>query len=131
MVLAKPLSRILYVDDDASMRELVRTALAGQADFSVVTCASGFEALIIVGQLRPDLILMDVDMPRMDGVQTLECLREMELGHHTPVVLLAAGLSPVENRRLYAAGAAEVILVPFDPAGLPQLIHSIWSRIGD
>jgi Response regulator containing a CheY-like receiver domain and an HTH DNA-binding domain len=52
----------------------MRTALAKQAEFSVVTCASGFEALIIVGQLRPDLILMDLAMPRLDGVQTLECL---------------------------------------------------------
>ena len=131
MVIAKPLSRILYVDDDASMRELVRTALAGQSEFTVVTCASGFEALIIVGQLRPDLILLDVAMPRLDGMQTLECLRAMELGHHTPVVFMAAGLSPLDLRRLQAAGAAEVIPVPFDPAGLPQLIRSIWSRIDD
>jgi two-component system OmpR family response regulator len=131
MVIAKPLSRILYVDDDASMRELVRTALAGQSEFTVVTCASGFEALIIVGQLRPDLILLDVAMPRLDGMQTLECLRAMELGHHTPVVFMAAGLAPLELRRLHAAGAVEVIPVPFDPAGLPQLIRSIWSRIDD
>jgi two-component system, OmpR family, response regulator len=129
MVLAKPLSRILYVDDDASMRELVRAALANQEEFSVVTCASGFEALIIVGQQRPDLILLDVTMPRLDGVQTLECLRAMELGHHTPVVFVAAGLSQRDLRRLHVAGAAEVISVPFDPAGLPQLIRSIWSRI--
>lgn len=131
MVLAKPLSRILYVDDDASMRELVRTALAAQPDFSVVTCTSGFEALIVVGQQRPDLILLDVAMPRLDGVQTLECLRAMEVGHHTPVVFMAAGLSPFESRRLYAAGAAEVIALPFDAAGLAGLIRSIWSRIGD
>jgi CheY-like chemotaxis protein len=131
MVLAKPLSRILYVDDDASMREMVRAALAGQEDFSVVTCASGFEALIIVGQLRPDLILMDVAMPRMDGVQTLECLRAMELGHHTPVVFLAAGASPTELRRLQVASAAEVILLPFEARELPQLIRSIWGRIAD
>ncbi len=129
MVLAKPLSRILYVDDDASMRELARTAFAGQADFSVVTCASGFEALTIVGQLRPDLILLDVAMPRLSGLQTLECLRAMESGHHTPVVFLAAGLSPLELKRLQAAGAAEVIALPFDPATLPQLVRSIWSRI--
>ncbi|HKQ12570.1 MAG TPA: response regulator [Steroidobacteraceae bacterium] len=119
------------MDDDASMRELVRTALADQADFSVVTCSSGFEALIIVGQLRPDLILMDVAMPRLDGVQTLECLRAMELGHHTPVVLLAAGLSPLESRQLQAAGAAEVIKLPFAARELPELIRSIWSRIAD
>jgi CheY-like chemotaxis protein len=131
MVIAKPLSRILYVDDDASMRELVRAALAGQTDFSVVTCTSGFEALIIVGQQRPDLILLDVAMPRLDGVQTLECLRAMAIGHHIPVVFLAAGLSPLESRRLHAAGAAEVIALPFDPIGLAQLIRSIWSRIGD
>lgn len=131
MVLAKPLSRILYVDDDASMRELVRTVLGKQADLSVVTCASGFEALIIVGQLRPDLILMDVAMPRLDGVQTLECLRAMELGHHTPVVFLATGLSPFELKRLQAAGAVDVIALPFDAAALPQVIRSIWSRIGD
>jgi len=131
MVLAKPLSRILYVDDDASMRELVRAALAGQEDFSVVTCASGFEALIIVGQLRPDLILMDVAMPRMDGVQTLECLRAMELGHHTPVVFVTADASPAELQRLQVASAAEVILLPFEASELPELIHSIWGRIAD
>ena len=113
------------------MRELVRTALAGQEDFSVVTCTSGFEALIIVGQLRPDLILMDAAMPRMDGVQTLECLRAMELGHHTPVVFVAAGLAPAELRRLQAAGATEVIPVPFVPNELPELIRSIWGRIAD
>ncbi|HET9446663.1 MAG TPA: response regulator, partial [Steroidobacteraceae bacterium] len=126
---AKPLSRILYVDDDDSMRELVRTALADQSEFTVVTCSSGFEALIIVGQLRPDLILLDVSMPRLDGVETLECLREMELGHHTPVVFVGAGLSQMERRRLQVAGAADVIPVPFDPARLPQLIRSIWSHI--
>ena len=131
MVLAKPLSRILYVDDDASMRELVRTALADQAEFTVVTCSSGFEALIIVGQLRPDLNVLDVSMPRLDGVATLECLRAMELGHHTPVVFVAAGLSQIELRRLQVAGAADVIPLPFDPTGLPELIRSIWSRIDD
>ena len=131
MVLAKPLSRILYVDDDASMRELVRTALAAQTDFSVVTCASGFEALIIVGQLRPDLILLDVAMPRLNGVQTLECLRAMELGHHTPVVFVAADPSSFELRRLHTAGAAEVISLPFEPLEFPELIRSIWSRIAD
>jgi len=131
MVVSKPLSRILYVDDDASMRELVRTALADQEDFSVVTCTSGFEALVIIGQLRPDLIVMDVAMPRLDGVQTLECLRAMELGHHTPVVFVAAGLAPAELRRLQAAGATEVIPVPFVPNELPELIRSIWGRIAD
>ena len=131
MVVSKPLSRILYVDDDASMRELVRTELADQEDFLVVTCTSGFEALVIIGQLRPDLIVMDVAMPRMDGVQTLECLRAMELGHHTPVVFVAAGLAPAELRRLQAAGATEVIPVPFVPNELPELIRSIWGRIAD
>jgi CheY-like chemotaxis protein len=100
MVLAKSLSRILYVDDDLSIRELVREALDGQADLS-------------------------------DGVQTLECLRAMELGHHTPVVFVASAPSPHELRRLQAAGAADVIELPFDPAELPRLIRGIWSRISD
>jgi hypothetical protein len=55
----------------------------------------------------------------------------MELGHHTPVVLLGAGLSPLEQRRLHAVDAAEVIRVPFDAGELPELIRSIWSRIAD
>jgi two-component system, OmpR family, response regulator len=131
MVLAKPLSRILYVDDDASMRELMRAALAGEPDLNLVTCSSGFEALIIVGQLRPDLILMDVSMPRLDGPQTLECLRAMELATHVPVVFVAAGISSEQLKQLYMLGAAEVIGIPFDPATLPALIRSIWSRIGD
>ena len=74
---------------------------------------------------------MDVAMPRLDGVQTLECLRAMEVGHHTAVVFVGVGLSPFELRRLQAAGAAEVIDLPFDPARLADLIHSIWSRISD
>jgi len=67
----------------------------------------------------------------MDGVQTLECLRAMELGHHTPVVFVAAGTSPAELRRLQAASAAEVIPLPFEASELPELIRSIWGRIAD
>jgi two-component system, OmpR family, response regulator len=130
MVLAKPLSRILYVDDDASMRELVRVALASEPDLSVVTCSSGFEALIIVGQLRPDLIVLDVSMPRLDGPGTLECLRAMELGHHTPVVFVGAGLESQEIDRLRVLGAADILAVPFDPTKLPAMIRSIWDDIG-
>jgi len=55
----------------------------------------------------------------------------MELGHHTPVVFMAAGGSPVELRRLQAAGAAEVITLPFAASELPELIRSIWRRIAD
>jgi two-component system, OmpR family, response regulator len=131
MVLAKPLSRILYVDDDASMRELVRVALADEPDLSVVTCSSGFEALIIVGQLRPDLVMLDVSMPRLDGPETLECLRAMEFSHHTPVIFIGAGLAPRELERLHLLDAAEIIAVPFDPVALPKMIRSIWSRIGE
>jgi two-component system, OmpR family, response regulator len=129
MVLAKPLSRILYVDDDASMRELVRAALAAEPDLSVVTCSSGFEALIIVGQLRPDLVMLDVSMPRLDGPETLECLRAMEFSHHTPVIFVGAGLTPREQERLQVLDAADVITLPFDPSTLPAMIRSIWSRI--
>lgn len=129
MGLSKPLSRILYVDDDASMCELVRAALADQPDLSVVACSSGFEALIIVGQLRPDLILLDVTMPRLDGPTTLECLRAMEVSTDTPVVFVAAGIAAAELERLYVLGAADVIGIPYDPANLPSLIRSIWSRI--
>jgi CheY-like chemotaxis protein len=64
-------------------------------------------------------------------VQTLECLRAMELGHHTPVVFVAAGLTPAELRRWQAAGAVEVIPLPFVANELPELIRSIWGRIAD
>ena len=64
----------------------------------------------------------------MDGIETLERLRAMEPGHHTPVVFLAAGLTPAGRQRLQLAGAAEVIPVPFDAAALPR---SIWSRIAE
>jgi len=64
-------------------------------------------------------------------VETLECLRAMELGHHTPVVFMAAGLSPTDRRRLQVAGAADVIPLPFEASELPRLIRAIWSRIED
>ncbi len=55
----------------------------------------------------------------------------MEVGHHTPVVFVAAGLSLAERKRLQVAGAADIVALPFDPAELLQLIRSIWSRIDD
>jgi CheY-like chemotaxis protein len=74
---------------------------------------------------------MDVAMPRMDGVQTLECLRAMELGHHTPVVFVAAGLAPLESAAVCRRRAAEVIRLPFDASEVAGVIRSIWSRIAD
>lgn len=123
-----PLSRILLVEDEPDIQLIARLALENVGGFQVKVCGSGAEAVDAATEEPPDLILLDVLMPEMDGPATLRELRRIPTLAATPVVFLTAKVQAHEVERYRSLGALDVIPKPFDPMGLAQAIRTIWER---
>jgi CheY-like chemotaxis protein len=115
--------RILHVDDEPDIREVVEALLMLDPDFFVRSCGSGAEAVAMAPHWRPDLILCDVMMPIMDGPATLARLREHPNTAETPVVFMTARAQSKELEHFKSLGAAGVIAKPFDPLTLSAQIR--------
>ena len=111
-------SKVLYVDDESDIREIALLALELDPALVVRVCASGQEALDMAQGWKPDLILLDVMMPHMDGPTTLSRLRDQSQLAHTPVVFITARTQATECEWLLNLGASGVIAKPFDPMTL-------------
>ena len=111
------MTRILAVDDSPSMRDMVRIALTG-AGFEVTQATDGEEALQLAREHSFDLILSDVNMPRMDGIELIRALRAEDSYRHTPILMLTTDGSVDRKREGKEAGATCWIVKPFDPAQL-------------
>jgi CheY-like chemotaxis protein/HPt (histidine-containing phosphotransfer) domain-containing protein len=116
--------RVLHVDDESDIREVVEIALGLDPDFSVQGCASGADALKAAAQEVPDLILLDVMMPGMDGPTTLAHLRQSDKTVNIPVVFMTARAQMRELEHFRSLGAAGVIAKPFDPMTLAAAVRS-------
>jgi CheY-like chemotaxis protein len=110
--------RILYVDDEADIREVAAMSLELDPELEVRTCGSGLEALELTAQWRPDLILLDVMMPGMDGPTVFAHLREDPATASIPVVFITARTQAFEVRAFHDLGARGVLAKPFDPMSL-------------
>lgn len=122
------LHRILMVEDETDIQVIAQFALQALGGFTVQTCSSGAEALATVGTFAPDLILLDVMMPGMDGPSTLTALRAQPALVRTPVLFMTAKVQPHEVAHYKALGALDVIAKPFDPMTLAATINTIWSK---
>jgi two-component system OmpR family response regulator len=122
------LKRLLFVEDEPDIQVVARLALEAVGGFIVVICSSGKEALVKVPSFVPDLILLDVMMPGMDGPTTLKALREIPETATTPVIFMTAKVQPYEVAEYKRLGALDVIAKPFDPMQLSATINSIWAR---
>jgi CheY-like chemotaxis protein len=112
--------RVLVVDDEPHIREVAAASLEMVGGYEVVTADSGARAIEIAGRDRPDLILLDVMMPGMDGTAAFERLREDAATAAIPVVFLTAKVQAADQRRFKELGATGVIAKPFDPLALSQ-----------
>jgi CheY-like chemotaxis protein len=123
------LQRILYVEDDPDIREVAAIALEVVGGYQLKACDSGHVALQAIESFDPDLLLLDVMMPEMDGPETLQALRDKGLlAEHVPVVFMTAKVHPEEIARYRELGAFDVISKPFDPMNLAKEVGSIWER---
>lgn len=118
-------SRILYVDDEADIREIAGMALELDPDFRVRTCASGRDGITAAHEWSPDIILLDVMMPELDGPSVLAMLREDPATSAIPVVFITARTQAHEVAHLRALGARGVIAKPFDPMALAGQVREL------
>jgi two-component system, OmpR family, response regulator len=121
------LRKILYVEDDDDIRTVTVMALELLGSFEVAAHASGADALTQAEAFAPDLILLDVMMPGMDGPATLAGLRALPTLADTPAVFFTAKAQPDEVSRLRGLGARDVLAKPFDPQALPGKLEAIWN----
>ncbi len=119
--------RILYVEDDADIRLVAEMALEGEG-FELVICESGQEALNTAVDQKPDVLLLDVMMPGMDGPTTLQKLRELPHLVTTPVIFMTAKVQSEEVAQYKSMGAIGVISKPFDPMTLAEQIRSLVEQ---
>ncbi len=122
------LQRILFVDDELDIRIVTQVALEQVGGFTVALCESGAEALDCAAEFAPDLVILDVMMPGMDGPSTLEALRQLPGLAETPVVFLTAKTQAHEITEFKALGAVDVITKPFDPMLLAAHLRVLWER---
>ncbi|AZO58247.1 MULTISPECIES: response regulator [unclassified Mesorhizobium] len=120
-------ARILYVDDEDDIREIAQMSLELEPEFEVRSSASGIAALTDAADWRPDLILLDVMMPDMDGPETLRRLADSPLTAAIPVAFITARTQTHEVERYLAMGAVGVIAKPFDPLALAGEVRRLLS----
>jgi two-component system OmpR family response regulator len=123
----RPCQSILYVDDDPDICEVVQATLCLVAGLDIHTAGSGEQGIDLAYELRPDLILMDVMMPGLDGPATFQRMRNSELIDKIPVVFLTAKVLPEEIARFLRLGAIGVIGKPFDPLKLGAQVLALWE----
>ena len=120
--------KVLYVDDEADIREVATFSLELDPEIEVRSEGSGAAALSSAAQWQPDAILLDVMMPTMDGPATLAQLRNNEATRHIPVIFITARAQEREIQEFKALGALEVITKPFDPMELAPLLRRKLSQ---
>jgi CheY-like chemotaxis protein len=122
--------RILLIEDDPDIQKMVRLSLLYQGGHQVSTASSGREGLEKAAQENPDLILLDVMMPEMDGYETIKALKSQAGTRHIPVVFLSARAQQVEIQKGRELGAIGYLVKPFDPMMLASQLEALMTSGG-
>ncbi len=122
---------VLHVDDEPDIREVAALSLELDDGMTLSSAASGTEALdLLRGGLRPDVVLLDVMMPELDGPGVLAQLRVLPGHEQTPVIFMTARAQTSEINRYIALGAIGVLVKPFDPMTLAASVRGVLADAG-
>lgn len=127
-MVAAHLRKVLYIEDDPSIRQLVQLTLEEKGNLEVRCCGSWNEALDLARTDKPDLFLLDVMLPEKDGVETLKTLRKLQGMEHVPAIFLTVDveLSTAEPEDL---GPHGIIAKPFEVDKLFPALQSHWEKL--
>lgn len=115
---------ILAVDDSRTIRDMLRLTLQG-AGMTVTTADDGIHGLEVLEQLRPDAIISDVNMPRLDGFGFIEAVRKIDRLRAVPILMLTTESAPELKARARSSGATGWIVKPFDPLKLVSALQMV------
>jgi CheY-like chemotaxis protein len=117
--------KVLLVDDEVDIRRIAALSLSGVGGMEVAQASGGSEGIRKAREDRPDVILLDMMMPGLDGLATFQALRSDPETSAIPVVFLTAKAMSAEVDRLRGMGASGVLIKPFDPMALPRLLREL------
>jgi two-component system, OmpR family, response regulator len=124
----KILNKILFVDDDTDILSIIKYSLDALEGVTVLTSSKGEEGVEIALAESPDLIILDVMMPNMDGIAVLKALRLLPNCKTTPIAFLTAKVQKSEIEEFMRLGVIGVLEKPFDPIGFPDEILKLWRK---
>jgi len=119
-------AKILVVDDEVNITQILEFSI-GAEGFEVITASNGEEAIDKARKEQPDLIILDIMMPRIDGYEACRILKANPLTKNIPVVLLTAKGRDIDKRLGYEVGATDYIVKPFSPNKLIERINELLS----
>lgn len=123
------LKKILVIDDDPDIQTVVKCALEMEDDVSVKSLLSGKDAVVEITEFGPDIVLLDMMMPDMDGLSVLKMVRASAAVSKTPVILFTAKALTKDGGSFKDEGAQGVIAKPFDPFTLGAEVKKIWGEV--
>jgi len=124
----RSLKKIMLVEDDPDIQLITRLSLEVAGGYEVRVCDNGAQAVQSALAYAPDLILLDVMMPGMDGITTMDALRELPEIAATPMVFFTANAQRQLEQDLLLRGALGVIVKPIEPHALVEQIRMLWRR---
>lgn len=129
--MAKQLKKIFYVEDDIDIATVAKMTMEELGGFELKHSLSGTEALTQMPEFSPQLVLMDMMMPEIDGLEVMKRMRQSDELKNIPVIFMTAKAQVHEQESYISAGALGVILKPFDPVTLCDSINNLWNKIND
>ena len=122
------LKKILYAEDEEDIRDIAKIALEDIGGFQIEYCVNGKDVIKKIENFKPDLLLLDVMMPEMDGPMTMQEVHKKPGFENIPIVFMTAKIQPSELANYKSSGAIDVITKPFDPMLLAETLNNIWKR---
>lgn len=122
------MKRILVVEDSTAMRTLITVALESSGDYRVLTAANGFEALRILPREEVDLVITDINMPDINGLELISYIRKLPRYATVPLFIVSSEGSDRDREKGISLGANEYLVKPFDPERLTALVESYLNR---
>jgi len=119
--------KILIIDDDEDILEVAQLTFEAVSSWQVFTATSGSEGIVKAQVQQPDAILLDVMMPKMDGVATFHQLQSNPATQNIPVILLTAKVQSIDKKRFATLEVAGIIAKPFDPMQLTNQVEEILN----